>query len=144
MSGQVGGDERDLNSLLQDSGARIGAPEVHELIAGVAAAPVGFDPDSWMLLIAEHPSAALRKELSALLAEERRRLAPLPGDPPARLAALRAEMGRLQLTGFIVPRTDEHQGEYVAARSERLAWLTGFTGSAGTAIVLRDRRRVVR
>ena len=138
MSGQVGGDERDLNSLLQDSGARIGAPEVHELIAGVAAAPVGFDPDSWMLLIAEHPSVALRKELSALLAEERRRLAPLPGDPPARLAALRAEMGRLQLTGFIVPRTDEHQGEYVAARSERLAWLTGFTGSAGTAIVLRE------
>ena len=43
------------------------------------------------------------------------------------------------LDGFIVPRADEHQGEYVAARSERLKWLTGFSGSAGTAIVLDDR-----
>ena len=139
VSGQVGGDEQDLNSLLQQSGARIGASEVHELIAGVAAAPVGFDLDSWMLLIADHPCAALREKLSALLAEQRKRLAPIPGDRAARLAALRAEMGRLQLTGFIVPRTDEHQSEYVAARSERLAWLTGFTGSAGTAVVLCDR-----
>ena len=38
-----------------------------------------------------------------------------------------------QLDGFIVPRADAHQGEYVAARDARLAWLTGFTGSAGFA-----------
>ncbi len=43
------------------------------------------------------------------------------------------------LDGFIVPRADEHQGEYVAAGSERLKWLTGFSGSAGVAIVLADR-----
>ena len=47
------------------------------------------------------------------------------------LAALRAELARRGLQGFIVPRADEHQGEYVPARAERLSWLTGFTGSAG-------------
>jgi Xaa-Pro aminopeptidase len=52
-----------------------------------------------------------------------------------RVKALRAELNRLGVDGFIVPRADEHQGEYVAARSERLAWLTGFTGSAGQAII---------
>jgi Xaa-Pro aminopeptidase len=59
-----------------------------------------------------------------------------------RLAALRAELRRRELDGFIVPRADEHQGEYVPARSERLAWLTGFTGSAGLAIVLLDRAAI--
>ena len=53
-----------------------------------------------------------------------------------RLKALRDELARLQLAGFVVPRADEHQGEQVPACSERLAWLTGFTGSAGIAIVL--------
>jgi len=59
-----------------------------------------------------------------------------------RLAALRAEMNRRGLDGFVVPRADEHQGEYVAAASERLAWLTGFTGSAGAAVVLGARAAV--
>src|SRR5580692_6844336 len=52
------------------------------------------------------------------------------------LAALRNELSRRGLAGFIVPRADEHLGEYVPASAERLAWLTGFTGSAGLAIVL--------
>jgi Xaa-Pro aminopeptidase len=57
----------------------------------------------------------------------------------ARVAALRTELARRGLTGFIVPRSDRHQNEYVPASEERLAWLTGFTGSAGAAIVLRER-----
>jgi len=60
----------------------------------------------------------------------------------ARLADLRAELARRGLAGFIVPRADAHQGEYVAARDERLRWLTGFTGSAGQAIALQDRAGV--
>jgi Xaa-Pro aminopeptidase len=56
-----------------------------------------------------------------------------------RLAALRAELKRRGLDGFIVPRADRHQNEYVAPSEERLAWLTGFTGSAGAAIVLAER-----
>jgi Xaa-Pro aminopeptidase len=56
-----------------------------------------------------------------------------------RVAQLREWLAAGDLDGFIVPRSDEHQGEYVAARSERLKWLTGFTGSAGVAIVLGSR-----
>jgi len=56
-----------------------------------------------------------------------------------RLAAVRAILAREGLDGFLVPRADEHLGEYVPPSAERLAWLTGFTGSAGLAVVLRDR-----
>src|SRR3954447_18317327 len=51
----------------------------------------------------------------------------------ARLAALREELARQALTGFVIPRADAQQNEYVAPSEERLAWLTGFTGSAGLA-----------
>src|SRR5215475_3416903 len=54
----------------------------------------------------------------------------------ARLSALREELARRKLTGFVVPRADQQQNEYVPPSEERLAWLTGFTGSAGLAIVL--------
>ncbi len=56
-----------------------------------------------------------------------------------RVGALRAALGRLRLDGFIVPRADEHLNEYIPASADRLRWLTGFTGSAGLAIVLADR-----
>ncbi len=55
-----------------------------------------------------------------------------------RLSALRAELKREGLNGFIIPRADAHQGEYVAACDARLAWLTGFTGSAGFCVALMD------
>ena len=61
----------------------------------------------------------------------------------ARIAKLRDELARRGLDGFIVPRADEHQSEYVPANAERLPWLTGFTGSAGTAIVLADKAALV-
>jgi Xaa-Pro aminopeptidase len=54
----------------------------------------------------------------------------------ARLSAFREELARLGLTGFVVPRADQQQNEYAPPSEERLAWLTGFTGSAGMAIVL--------
>ena len=57
-------------------------------------------------------------------------------DSAEKLAAFRAELAAQGLQGFIVPRADEHLGEYVPASAERLAWLTGFTGSAGLAAVL--------
>jgi Xaa-Pro aminopeptidase len=59
-----------------------------------------------------------------------------------RLAALRAELARRGLDGFVVPHSDEHQSEYLPAHAERLAWLTAFTGSAGAAVVLADRAAV--
>lgn len=63
-------------------------------------------------------------------------------DHPARLSQLRARLAADGLDGFIVPRADAHQGEYVADADARLAWLTGFTGSAGFAIVTPDRAGV--
>ncbi|GAC1339920.1 MAG: aminopeptidase P family protein [Acetobacteraceae bacterium] len=59
-----------------------------------------------------------------------------------RLATLRHSMRVQSLDGFLVPRADEHLGEYVPSSAERLAWLTGFTGSAGLAVVLTDRAAV--
>jgi Xaa-Pro aminopeptidase len=56
----------------------------------------------------------------------------------ARLKALREELARRKLNGFVVPRADQQQNEYVAPSEERLAWLTGFSGSAGLAVVLID------
>ena len=56
-----------------------------------------------------------------------------------RVRQLRDWLAARNLDGFIVPRADEHQGEYVAERSERLKWLTGFSGSAGVAMVLASR-----
>jgi Xaa-Pro aminopeptidase len=60
----------------------------------------------------------------------------------ARLAAFREELLRRKLTGFVIPRADQQQNEYVAASEERLAWLTGFTGSAGMAVVLAQQAAV--
>src|ERR1700743_2034649 len=58
------------------------------------------------------------------------------------LAALRAELARRGLDGFVVPHSDQHMGEYLPAFAERLAWLTAFTGSAGAAGVLTDKAAV--
>src|ERR1700743_2743475 len=58
------------------------------------------------------------------------------------LAALRAELTRRGLDGFVVPHSDQHMGEYLPAFAERLAWLTAFTGSAGAAIVLADKAAI--
>jgi Xaa-Pro aminopeptidase len=61
-----------------------------------------------------------------------------PEQGPPRLDALRREMAAAQVDVFLVPRADRFQGEYVAPCDDRLAWLTGFTGSAGFAAVFRD------
>ena len=57
----------------------------------------------------------------------------------AKISALRAMLKKHKLAGFVVPRQDEFQGEYVAAYAERLKWLTGFSGSWGVAIILTNR-----
>jgi Xaa-Pro aminopeptidase len=60
----------------------------------------------------------------------------------ARLKALREEMKRQGLDGFVVPISDEHMSEYVGGYAQRLAWLTGFGGSAGTAVVLAEKAAI--
>ncbi|NKB80972.1 MAG: M24 family metallopeptidase [Nitrospirales bacterium] len=61
-----------------------------------------------------------------------------PQESRTRIAALRGELQRRNLTGFIIPHADEYHNEYLPPCAERLAWLTGFTGSAGLAVVLQD------
>ncbi len=62
-----------------------------------------------------------------------------PGGRAVRLANLRATFASAGIDGYLVPRADEHLGEYVPPSAERLAWLSGFTGSAGLAVVLGER-----
>jgi Xaa-Pro aminopeptidase len=60
----------------------------------------------------------------------------------ARLSALREELKKRGLDGFVVPISDEHMSEYIGGYAQRLAWLTGFGGSAGTAVVLKDKAAI--
>ena len=138
-------DRMELADLLREAGSAFDPEAVDALIKGVLAAPAEVGTE-WHILVAApmtpklaHQLEALRGTMEAgyrdgLAAEDFNRL------PRAeRLTRLREELGSRGLDGFIVPRADEHQGEYVPPCGQRLTWLTGFTGSAGLAIVLRDR-----
>jgi Xaa-Pro aminopeptidase len=131
--------DQALGRLLQEASSPCDVPGVKALLAGVLAAPSGADPAAWLELVAPRMPPALATQLAALRADFAQRLPAIdagPGDSATRLAALRAELARRGVHGFLVPRADEHQGEYVPARARRLSWLTGFTGSAGLAVVL--------
>jgi Xaa-Pro aminopeptidase len=134
----------DVLQLLRQRGRDLDPSALDSLMRGVAAAPEGLAGPEWVELIDPKADAELTKALTAWRAELARATGGL-GESPApgeRLAALRAELKRRGLDGFVVPRADEHQGEYVARHSQRLAWLTGFTGSAGLAIVLADKAAI--
>ncbi|WP_430426376.1 aminopeptidase P family protein [Phenylobacterium sp.] len=61
---------------------------------------------------------------------------------PRHVPLIRAAMAQQGLDGFLVPHEDEHQNEYLPAANDRLAWATGFTGSAGAAVILKDKAAV--
>jgi Xaa-Pro aminopeptidase len=134
----------DVLQLLRRRGRQPDPSALDALMRGVAAAPEGLAGPEWVELIDPEADAELTEALTAWRAElatadDGLDAAPAPA---SRLAALRAELRRRDLSGFVVPRADEHQGEYVPRRSQRLAWLTGFSGSAGLAIVLADRAAI--
>jgi Xaa-Pro aminopeptidase len=141
-------DRGELGQFLREAGSAYDAPALDALIEGVLAAPAEVGT-SWHVLVANPVPPALAEALEArraakakgyrngLAAEDFERL-----PRAARLDLLRRELVARGLDGFIVPRADEHQGEYVPPRGQRLAWVTGFTGSAGLAIVLRDRAAI--
>jgi Xaa-Pro aminopeptidase len=117
--------------------------EFEQLLDGSLAAPEGERPDEWIALVAPGADDDLKRRLSAAYAsraEGVRRQARQPVS--ARLAAVRKELASQKLDGFLIPRADEHQGEYVPKRAERLAWISSFTGSAGLAIVLKDKAAI--
>jgi Xaa-Pro aminopeptidase len=61
-------------------------------------------------------------------------------ETPYRLSTVQEELTKNELSGYVCPHSDVHQGEYIAACDERLAWLTGFTGSAGICFVGKEKR----
>lgn len=139
--------DRELDQLLRESGARVDLVGAREIIRGVLATPAADDEAAWLDLIAPDGDKALIDNLRALLA----RIIESAGDDglnggradPARLVNLRNELKRRDLDGFLVPKADEFQGEFIAKRSERLMWLTGFSGSAGFGIVMRKGKAAV-
>src|SRR5215471_17265851 len=134
----------DVLHLLRQRGRNLDPSALDALMRGVAAAPEGLAGPEWVELVAPDADAELTRALTAWrneLAGADDGLAASPA-PLSRLADLRAELARRGLAGFMVPRADEHQGEYVPRRSQRLAWLTGFKGSAGLAIVLAERAAI--
>jgi Xaa-Pro aminopeptidase len=134
-----------LAEALKQSGSALDVAGVERLIDGVLAAPAEIGT-GWHRLVADPTPPGLAGALEAC--RTRKSATYSDGLSPAdftrlpraeRVARLRAELAAHGFDGFIVPRADEYQGEYVPPRGQRLAWLTGFTGSAGVAIVLRER-----
>lgn len=113
-------------------------------LRGIAAAPAVFGGFPGVALLPKDSGLA-RDKAEGLVAELAARYAAAIEDRTAsaqRLASLRAELKAKGYAGLIVPLTDEYQSEYVPLRAQRLSWLTGFTGSAGLAIVLADKAAV--
>lgn len=135
----------DLKSALADAGATMSVESARALLGGVAGAPRGRTPESWVDLIAPGVDTALRTRLDGfakIVAQASNDGLDESPAPPERLTDLRAELARRALDGFIVPRTDEYQGEYVPPHSDRLRWLTGFSGSAGVAVIMADKAAI--
>ncbi|MFP6718355.1 MAG: aminopeptidase P family N-terminal domain-containing protein, partial [Alphaproteobacteria bacterium] len=131
-------DQPTLTKLLKAEGIAMSATELHTLAQGAAAAPPGLNPDRWMNLVTPAPTLRLKTVLRDLM-QGITSASTSSESAVSRLIALRKALVDANIDGFIVPRADEHQGEYVPSCAQRLSWLTGFTGSAGTVAVLDDR-----
>ncbi len=128
-------DDAALAGLIDDAGLTMTPAELRDLLRGINAAPESAD---WLSLVAPDAAPPVAERLAlakAALAGVTDQHGPAL---PERVPALRRRLEALDLHGFVIPRADAHQGENVPAAAERLAWLTGFTGSAGLAVVLAD------
>lgn len=127
-----------VHQLLQEAGALISIPELIAIIDGVNASALPQDDNSWLDMV----DCKMDEDLVFQLMEIRRIRAidqndsEKSGSKENRINKLRRELAELSLNGFLLPRADEYQGEYLPKCSERLRWLTGFDGSAGFAIIL--------
>ncbi len=129
--------EANATASAAAAGLDLSPDALKDFVAGVAAAP-DQPGERWIELIAPGAADDIKDRLRAMkvaFSAEAEDHFPAGPAPSERLAALRDELKRRNIDGFVVPRTDEHQGEYVPARADRLRWLTGFSGSAGAAVV---------
>jgi len=128
--------DAELRKRLEDAHAFYCLPDLKELIRGVNAAPVGHDPAAWMALVAPKIPEDLAAQLAALA---RVLSAAEPGETlslPQRLTLLRKAMADEGIDALLVPHHDEFHHEEIPASSRRLEWITGFSGSAGLAVIL--------
>ena len=136
--------QAELAAALASCPRSVQLADAFALLRGLQGAPqsgLAADSGIWPKLFAPSPTP----ELLAVLKAARAALAkPKPAalDLPDRLPALRQELKSRRLDGFIIPHGDEHQSEFIPAASERLAWLTGFSGSAGLAVVLAEKAAI--
>jgi Xaa-Pro aminopeptidase len=132
-------------SIAVSLGRAVAPARLRTLVEGVAAAPPGEDPEAWLQLLGVDLDPTQRVtliDLARRVASDMRNSHGLARWERGRVERLRANLARVGLAGFVCQRGDEHQGEYVASCAERLCWLTGFTGSAGMAIVLAGRAAI--
>ncbi|MEH6403034.1 MAG: aminopeptidase P family protein [Sneathiella sp.] len=141
MSQNFSIDLSELENIVQAENSNIELKQLRSFLYAAAAAPQRSDNDLIFDTLLPKRSAAL----SALLVDARNSIRDSiqlnilsPEKTETRLSVLRAEMAKQKIDGFIVPLNDEFHGEAAPAASERLKWLTGFTGSAGMAVVLKE------
>ncbi len=139
--------DRDLDRRLHEAGARVDLVGAREIFRGMLTTDLADDEAAWLSLIAPDAPDDIVDALRDLHARVKDSMIDdglsARKTDPKRLAALRQELQRRDLDGFIVPKADAHQGEFIARHSERLQWLTGFTGSAGSAVVMTDKRAAI-
>jgi len=140
--------ETDILAQLKTHGITVSGDDVLARIGAIASAPESLvdGPDA-ALVLPDVDDASLAAVAPALRAAIRDGAAQYKQDigqenGATRLAALRAELSARGLDGFVVPMADEYQNEYVPSHSQRLAWLSGFAGSAGTVVVLADKAAI--
>ncbi len=138
-------DTDDLESKLREIAPAAPTSATLDLIGGAAAMPSRPDEDQTLLNLLpglKPDQLANARQLRDSLRTKIQENVLDPAQSADRLQRLRQKMAELQVDGFIVPLNDEFHGEAAPACSERLKWLTGFTGSAGVAAVLRDRAAI--
>lgn len=120
-------------------------PDTAAHLEGVAAAPAPFGQPAGLDRAVPGADPKLQRDLVRWAAERARQFdesAEAGEECAARLKALRGELVKRRLDGFVLPMTDEYFGEYLPRRARRLTWLSGFTGSAGFGAVLADKAGV--
>lgn len=132
--------EESLQHLLRNAPGAVPFSELKAMMPSILAAPGGDRAQDWIDLVAPKASPALRSQLIAYRKSVERQ--PAAPDFAKRLERLRHQMHQMGIDGFVIPRADEHQGEYVPKNAERLAYISNFTGSAGLAIILMERAAI--
>jgi Xaa-Pro aminopeptidase len=128
--------DHDLALIAEEAGIEGGTLALREVFQRLQATPGGSQPDSWVDLVAPTASPDLKRKIVEASLDHQ---AEAPPYDPMRLKQLNDALRDLSLQGFLVPQADAHQGEYIAAAAQRLRWLTGFAGSAGTGMMYRGR-----